>query len=184
MAIVEQELSRKIGCEGPLPTHHTQFERNFYNALQMDLTNMDDLSNAITQESVQRIFPQEFFTEENEVTAAQQLTERLLNTWPSESSLELFQDGEKGIHNFCVATIPLLQNTYPEIDSDRLGHHLITASIIAYSKLREAYGITPIPNNVRTKMHFAISKELERQEEQFTDTVDNTGREIPIFIRY
>ena len=180
MAIIEQELSRKIQSERPIPAHYTQFERNFYGALQIDLSCNDDFPELITREHIQRIFPREFFTEENELTAAQQLTEKMLSKWPSETSLEQFQDGEKGIQNFCVRTIPLLQNAYSEIDPDRLGHHLITACIITYSKLREAYGITPIPNNMRTKMHFAISKELERQDEQCADKVDNSASNVNI----
>lgn len=163
----------------------TEFEDNFYRALGITpIKNVDiEEDQNLFRKQVTSTFPEEFFTEENEVTAAQKLTKALVSSWPKEIPPEQFSEGEKCIKKFCVQAIPVLQASLPHFNADTLGHHLITSSIIAHAKLREAYGITPIPNTERIRMHLDISKALEVAEEPVT-TVSKAGKEeIPIFVR-
>lgn len=161
------------------------FEKHFYNALHITPIS----SHATAEESDQygkditTLFPQSFFTEENEVTAGELLLQKLIRTWPEEVPLNQFQKGEECIKNFCTQSIPILQETYTDLDQDRIGHHLISATIIAYSKLREKYGVIPLSNNVRTRLHFSISAALESIDNPSEEMLDTSGREVPLFVR-
>lgn len=184
MKVTERELPRNV-TELESSEDGNAFANHFYRALHIDYpqkeayrSDPDVFSEQIVQE-----FPESFFIEENEVTAAQKITKTLITSWPEEVPLELFREGPQCIKMFCIQTIPILQRAYPHLDPNRIGHHLITSTIIAHAKLREAYGITPIPNTERIRMHLDISKALEDTQRSIVSVSKSDKEETPIFVR-
>ncbi len=147
------------------------FEIMLYESLLLSSSDKEhiQLYGEVFNASVRQRFPQSFFTEEDDYTAAEKMIKDLdfEKNWSKEIPKEQMEEGSKAFTNFCLHLIPILETSYPSVqnaDPYAIGHRMITSSIISYSKLREKHEFTPLPLHKRTTMYYAICDALTEQE--------------------